>query len=152
MMLRGRVFKESTGWSAHCEIIGVYTQGPSRKIATANLAEAVEMKAQRRGFQVTVTDLGSEARDVHTLLIDSSEPSVLAAEVLRFQRELHKLSLADVARMMGVSSRNAYASYEQGRREPSLRKFRELLAAVAPEMVVTIGPRLVPKKIRRKTP
>jgi transcriptional regulator with XRE-family HTH domain len=55
------------------------------------------------------------------------------------------LSLADVARLLGTSSRNAYASYEQGRTEPTLGKFRELLMAVAPEMTLTVGPRSGPR-------
>ncbi len=59
---------------------------------------------------------------------------------------MHKLSLADVAKKMGASSLNAYAAYEQGKREPSLSKLRELLAAVAPEMVLTVGPRTTAKR------
>jgi len=58
------------------------------------------------------------------------------------------LSLADVAKMLGSSSRNAYASYEQGRTEPTLGKFRELLMAVAPDMALTVGPRLAPRPVR----
>lgn len=42
--------------------------------------------------------------------------------------------IADVAKTLGSSSRNAYASYEQDRTEPTLGKFRELLLAVAPDM------------------
>jgi transcriptional regulator with XRE-family HTH domain len=58
---------------------------------------------------------------------------------------MHGLSLADVAKLLGASSRNAYASYEQGRTEPTLGKFRELLLAVAPDMTLTVGPRIGPR-------
>jgi transcriptional regulator with XRE-family HTH domain len=49
------------------------------------------------------------------------------------------MSLADVAKLLGAASRNAYASDEQGTREPTLGKFRELLGAVAPEMTLILG-------------
>ncbi len=141
MMLTGRIFRESTGWSAHCEIVGIYTQGRSLKEATANLVEAIELKAGRDGLEVAVSDLGATADDSHAVFIDSNEPAVLAAEVLRYQREKNNLSLSDVAKKLGASSLNAYAAYEQGTRKPSLGKFRELLAVVAPDMVLSVGPR-----------
>ena len=141
MMLTGRIFRESTGWSAHCEIVGIYTQGRSLKEATANLAEAIELKAGRDGLAVSVSDLGAIADDSHTVFIDSNDPALLAAEVLKYQREKNNLSLSDVAKRLGASSLNAYAAYEQGARKPSLGKFRELLAVVAPDMVLSVGPR-----------
>ena len=82
------------------------------------------------------------------VLVDATEPSLLAAQVLKYQREVHGLSLADVAKMLGSSSRNAYASYEQGRTEPTLGKFRELLMAVAPDMALIVGPRIGPRAAR----
>lgn len=141
MMLIGRVFKEGAGWSAHCEIVGVFTQGPSRKVAIANLAEAIELKVERAGFKVTVTEHGGVADGTGSVFVEANEPAMLGAEVLKYQREINKLSLADVAKALGSSSRNAYASYEQGQREPSLSKFRELLAVVAPDMALIVGPR-----------
>jgi len=44
----------------------------------------------------------------------------------KYQRWKNKLSLADVAKALHASSRNAYASYEQGKREPSLGKLLSL--------------------------
>lgn len=72
--------------------------------------------------------------------ISANQPAVLATLLLRYQREVHKLTLADVAKKLGASSVNACAAYEQGKREPSLSKFIELLAVVAPEMALTVGP------------
>jgi len=59
-----------------------------------------------------------------------------------------RISLADVAKKLGASSRSSYASYEQGRTEPSLSKYIELLAAVAPERALTVGPRSATKKAK----
>jgi L-fucose isomerase-like protein len=150
VMLIGRIAKEGQWWSAECEIVGAFTQGKTRKEAAANLAEIVEMKVERDGFKVTVTEVGQERDDAYSVFVEATEPALLAAEVLKYQREIHKLSLADVAKALGASSRNAYASYEQGHREPTLSKFGELLKAVAPEMALVVGPRAV-GSTKRKT-
>jgi hypothetical protein len=154
-MLIGRIAKQDGSlWSAEAEVIGAFTQGTSRKDAASMLAEVIELMVGHPGFKVTVTEIGKDHGAI-TVLIDASEPSRLAAQVLKYQREVHGLSLADVAKLLGSSSRNAYASYEQGRTEPTLGKFRELLMAVAPDMALTVGPRLGPRSAsstpKRKT-
>ena len=143
LMLIGRVFRDGPGWSAHCEAIGVYTQGASRKEALANLVEGVELKVDRRGFAARVTDVGGES-----VYIDSIDIAPLAAEVLKYQRAIHGLSLTDVAKKLG--SRSAYAVYEQGGREPTLSKYLELLGAVAPEMGLMVGPTSVSTRPKRR--
>ncbi len=151
MMLIGRIAKErGRWWSAECEIIGAFTQGKSRKDACAMLADCIETKVNRAGFKTTVSELGPEGRDAFSVFIDADEPALLAAEVLKYQRSKHRMSLADVAEQLGASSRNAYASYEQGRTEPSLSKFRQLLAVVAPDLALTVGPRQTAKKVTKR--
>lgn len=138
MMLTGRIFKSDTSsfWLAEAPMIGVYTQGRTRAEAVEMLADAVREVVHHAGFAVKIhKSTGSE------VLIEANKPKLLAAQVLKYQRETHKLSLADVAKNLKSSSRNAYAAYEQGRTEPTISKFVELLAAVAPEMTLTVGPR-----------
>lgn len=86
-----------------------------------------------------MSDVGGD-RGERAVLIDSTAPAMLCAAVLRYQRGRSKLSLADVAERLG-KSRNTYATYERGVREPSLSQFRELLAAVAPDLALLVGPR-----------
>src|SRR5678816_1976119 len=81
-------------------------------------------------------------RSAFAVIVEPSDPVWLAAAVLKYQRARNGMSLADVAKSLGAASRNAYASYEQGAREPTLGKFRELLEAVAPEMTLILGPRV----------
>jgi DNA-binding XRE family transcriptional regulator len=147
-MLIGRIAKEEGSlWSAEVAAIGAFTQGISRKDAASMLAEVIELMVGRPEFKVTVTEIGEDNGGI-AVFVDATDPSRLAAQVLKYQREVHGLSLADVAKMLGSSSRNAYASYEQGRTEPTLGKFRELLLSVAPDMALTVGPRLGPRAVR----
>jgi DNA-binding transcriptional regulator YiaG len=138
-MLLGTITKRKGAWIASCEAIGAITQAGTLDTAIASLADAVEIIVEKRGFRAQVQELGGE-RGERTVLIDSTEPAPLCAAVLRHQRNRSKLSLAEVAVRLG-KSRNVYSTYERGDREPSLRQFRELLAAVAPDMALIVGPR-----------
>jgi transcriptional regulator with XRE-family HTH domain len=146
MVITGRIAKEpGIWWSAEAPVAGVYTQGKSRKDAERMLADALESLINRPGFKVTITS-GGEAGSV---FVEANEPAALAAYVLKHQREAHDLSLADVAKLLGVSSRTNYARYEQGKSVPTLDKFVELLHAIAPEMAVVVGPRRLTEAPRR---
>jgi hypothetical protein len=140
-MLIGHIEKRGRWWIAECDVVGGFTQGRSRVEAMNNLAEVVELRVAKPRFEVKVTELERRGRNSFSVLLEPSEPAWLAAAVLKYQRARHRLSLADVARSLRSASRNAYASYEQGEREPTLGKFRELLSAVAPEMTLILGPR-----------
>ena len=137
-MLIGRLSR-ATGawWAAEAPVAGVYTQGRSRKDAAAMLVDAFESLINRPGFKVTVIDEGTGDQ----VFIEANKPAALAAYVLKYQREVHGLSLAQVAKSLGALSRNAYARYEQGESVPTLDKFAELLRAVAPEVTLLIGTR-----------
>ena len=143
MMLTGFLKKSANAgwWYAECDVIGVAAQGKSRKDAASSLAEAIEVKIGRDDFTARVCETGPGEGGAIIVIVTSDRPEVLAAEVLKHQRTMNKLTLAAVAKKLGVSSISSYAAYEQGTRAPTLAKFQELLAAVAPEMVMTVGPR-----------
>lgn len=140
-MLIGHIEKRGRWWVAECEIVGAFTQGRSRTEVMENLSEVIELRVGRDGFKAKVSELEKVGRNAFVVLVDPSDPAGLAAAVLKYQRVRRRMSLADVAKALGAASRNAYASYEQGAREPTLGKFRELLGAVAPEMTLILGPR-----------
>jgi hypothetical protein len=140
-MIKGRIFKSGAWWAAEAPDAGVFTQGRSRADAKAMLADAFESLINRPGFKVTVADFG----DGDDVLVEANEAAPLAAYVLKHQREIHGLSLANVAEALGASSRTAYSRYEQGASVPTLDKFQELLRAVAPDMTVIFVPRMPPR-------
>lgn len=140
MMLIGVVAKQQGPfWSADADMIGAHTQGMSRKEAVEALVANIDLLVESPGFKAAADDAGPGE-----VYITANEPWLLAARVLRYQRERHKLTLADVAKKLGASSINAYAAYEQGKREPSFSKYLEFLRVVAPEMALTVGPRKGP--------
>lgn len=138
MMIRGRLWRDGAWWLAESEVADVCTQGRSRKDAARMLADAFETLIDRPSCKVTVTDLGRPDGEV---TVEASEPAVLAAFVLQRLRQTSGKSLADVARAMGRSSRNAYARYEQGRAVPTIAMFDLLLRAVSADTTLIIGSR-----------
>jgi hypothetical protein len=153
-MLVGRMQRDGSLWTVEVESIGAWTQGRSRKDAVEMLADLIETmietELKRSGIKATVTVLGDDGSSAYRLLVEASEPTLLGALVLKYQRTVRGLTLAEVAAKLGTAHHNAYASYEQGKREPSIGKFGELLAAIAPEMALTVAPRCPPKSAPRK--
>jgi hypothetical protein len=148
MMIAGRIWKDGSWWLAESQIADVMTQGKTRTEAAAMLADAVESLVDRRGFRVTVRDAPSAGDG--GVMLDASDPAALIALVLRRQRQVSGLSLADVADKLGQASKTAYARYEQGDVMPSMEKFEELLHAVSPRAAVVISTQAAPKA-RTKT-
>ena len=126
MRFVGRVFKVGRHWAIEVPILGVVTQGRTRKEAFGMIADALEALVNKEGFRVEVFPGDGEYFEV-------GSPSVgtLIALLLRRQRMKRGLTLSDVTRRMGAKSLNSYARYEQGRSVPSIERLSQLLAAVS---------------------
>jgi hypothetical protein len=128
MRLTGRIWKDGKFWLAEVAMLDATTQGRSRPEALRMVVDLVETMANKEGFHVRVF-----SGDGDSFEIGSDDVATLVALMLRRQREKRGLSLAEVARRLGSSSKTAYARYEQGRSVPTIDKLFELLAAVAPD-------------------
>jgi predicted RNase H-like HicB family nuclease len=126
MRFAGRVFKSGRYWAIEVPILGVTTQGRTRKEAFQMIADAIETLVNKDSFKLNVFYGESEYFEV-----GANDQAVLTAFLLRRERTRSGLSLAEVAKRLGVRSLNAYARYEQGRSVPTVPKLTALLAAVA---------------------
>lgn len=137
-MLLANMTKHGRWWAADCEVLGCFTQGRTYREAQSMLLEVVQLRVSEldvptERFRAAIKPLG-KAKKNRTVIISGNDLGLLVAAVLRYQRSRSNKSLAQVARDLGASSRNAYAAYEQGRREPTLSKLCELLRVVAPDV------------------
>jgi len=121
----GRIWKEGKHWLVEVPILDLMTQGRTRKEALRMVIDAMESLANQKGFRAKVYHSEPE-----TIEVGSSDSAALTALLLRRQREAHGLSLAEVSRRLGQTSRNAYARYEQGESVPTIDKLQELLSIV----------------------
>jgi len=125
MRLEGRVWKSGRQWLIEVPMLDLVTQGRSRKDALSQLADAIESLVDQPGFSVAVFHPGGDRIEVA-----ASSSTILVALLLRRQREAQGLSLAEVSKRLGQTSRNAYARYEQGKAVPTLDKLQRLLSVV----------------------
>jgi hypothetical protein len=149
-MLTGKIWESKSGepalrgyWAARCDLLGAWTQGKGRKAALNALRSLVELQVKdavpsATDFRATVTEIGKDVDGRARVLIEGSDPAALTARVLKYQRGVHGLTVAEVAARLGSAHPNSYSAYERGEREPSLSKCRELLGAVAPELAVSL--------------
>jgi predicted RNase H-like HicB family nuclease len=128
MRLSGRVFKAGKSWAIEVPILGVVTQGYTKKEAYEMIADAIESLVNKKGFKVEIYPGKGDYFE-----LGSSDLSILTAFLLRRQRMKQGLTLVEVANRLGAKSHNTYARYEQGKSIPTIEKFNKLLSALSPD-------------------
>ena len=128
MRLSGRVFKVGKSWAIEVPILGVVTQGHTKKEAYEMIADAIESLVNKKGFKVEVYPGKGDYFE-----LGFPDLSTLTAFLLRRQRMKHGLTLMEVANRLGSKSHNTYARYEQGKSIPTIEKFNKLLSALSPD-------------------
>jgi len=128
MRLAGRVFKVSKYWAIEVPILGVATQGHTKKEAFEMIADAIESLVNKKGFKVKVFPGKGTYFE-----LGSPDLSTLTAFLLRRQRMKQGLTLVEVSKRLGAKSHNTYARYEQGKSIPTIEKFSKLLSALSPD-------------------
>jgi hypothetical protein len=128
MRFPGKLTKSGRWYAAEVPLLGIHTQGKTKVNAYVMVKDAIESLVDSSGFQAFVYPGRGDYFEV-----GANNQADWIAFLLRRQRMVHGLSLADVAERLGAKSRNAYARYEQGKSVPAADKLMELLAALAPE-------------------
>lgn len=127
MKFQGSLRRDGRFWLAEVPVFDAMTQGRTRKEALAMIADWFVTVIDREGFAVTVEPVRGDAFE-----IGSSDARAMIGLLLRRQRERSGLSVAQVARQLGLRSQGAYARYERGLAVPTVDKLDELLRVVAP--------------------
>ena len=134
MRFSGKIYKDGKFWLVEVPILNLMTQGRTKKEAYVMVADMLETMVNKKGFEITVFKGKKDAFEV-----GSSDAKHFVSLLLQRKRELSGLSLSQVASRLGMSSRNTYARYEQGKSVPSVEKLNDLLHAVCPDTDIVIG-------------
>ncbi|MCJ7580441.1 MAG: helix-turn-helix domain-containing protein [Candidatus Aminicenantes bacterium] len=126
MRLAGRVFKSGKHWAIEVPILGLTTQGHSKKDAFCMISDALESLVNKNDFKVDVYPGKNSYFE-----ISSKDVATLTAFLLRRQRLKHGLTLVEVTKRLGAKSHNTYARYEQGRSVPTIEKLTLLLSVLS---------------------
>ena len=134
MRFSGKIYKDGKFWLAEIPILDLMTQGRTKREAYEMVADMLDTMVNQKDFEITVFKGKKDAFEV-----GSSDAKYFVRLLLQRKRELSGLSLSQVASRLGMSSRNTYARYEQGKSVPSVAKLNDLLRAVCPETDIVIG-------------
>ena len=134
MRFSGNIYKDGKFWLAEIPILDLMTQGRTKREAYEMVADMLDTMVNQKNFEITVFKGKKD-----TFEVGSSDAKYFVRLLLQRKRELSGLSLSQVASRLGMSSRNTYARYEQGKSVPSVEKLNDLLRAVCPETDIVIG-------------
>ena len=126
MRFQGRVYRDGRFWLAEVPLFEAMTQGRTRREALAMIADWFETMIDHSGFSVNV-------HRGHKNVFEVSSPDLrsMISLLLQRRRQASGLSLAEAAKRLGVTSRNAYARYERGEALPTIEKLDSLMRAVS---------------------
>lgn len=134
MYLNGRIFKEGKFWLIEVPVLDVMTQGRTKNEAYDMLRDAIEMLVDKKGFKIRIIHTSKDS-----FIVGSNDDKVFIAFILKRQRVVHGLSLADMARRLHKKSRNAYRQYEQDNNiNPTIAKLQEILRAMSSNVIIKI--------------
>jgi predicted RNase H-like HicB family nuclease/DNA-binding XRE family transcriptional regulator len=134
MRFSGKIYKDGKYWLAEIPILDLMTQGRTKREAYEMVADMLDTMVNQKDFEITVFKGKKD-----TFEVGSSDAKYFVRLLLQRKRELSGLSLSQVASRLGMSSRNTYARYEQGKSVPSVEKLNDLLHAVCPDTDIVIG-------------
>ncbi len=146
MWLEGKVFKpgKSKYWAVEIPALYAHTQGRTKKDAYRMAVDLVDTMAVDMGLKFRVKiKIGKDDK----FYITGAPYIKFMPFILRRQRQSQGLSIADVTKRMGVKSRNTYARYEQGKTEPTLSRFNQIMAVLNNDAVPTFNIGILEKDI-----
>ncbi len=123
-------------WGVELPLIGVHTQGTSKKNAMEMAADAVTQLIDKRGFVAQLM-----ANDESTFYVMSDDVAAFMSFILSRVRTEKNITARGAASALKSKSPNAYARYETGKTVPRLDTLNELLTAIDPKisLVLKVG-------------
>ncbi|ETR70866.1 MAG: hypothetical protein OMM_08499 [Candidatus Magnetoglobus multicellularis str. Araruama] len=133
MRFSGKIYKDGKFWLAEIPILDLMTQGHTKKEAFEMVADMLESLVNKKDFKVKIFIKSKNSFEVGSL-----QSKYLISLLLQRKRENSGLTISQVAKRLGVSSRSTYARYEQGKSVPTVEKFNELIHALYPNINIVI--------------
>ncbi len=134
MRFSGKVYKDGNFWLAEVPILDAMTQGHTKKEAFEMALDMVKSMMDRDDVVIEI-----HKGKAGQFEIGSQDSNALVSLLLQRKRQISGLSLSQVTKRLGVSSRNSYARYERGQSAPTIGKLGELLRAVDPKTDIVIN-------------
>jgi hypothetical protein len=133
MLIEGRLSKIGKQWTAEIPLLQTMVAAkPMEPVEHA--LDKLEDLAKDHGLRLNILSKEEEKFFVEIQNLEDFFPLVL-----KRKRIAKKLSIADVAKRLGNSSRNSYAQYEYGKTKLTLQKYAEILHVIDPQLQIVVS-------------
>ncbi|ADI38451.1 type II toxin-antitoxin system HicB family antitoxin [Waddlia chondrophila] len=127
-------------YSVEIPLVDALTQGRTKKEALEMAVDAIECLLdayfeEGSGKRAKVT--ASSLKGNH-FFIKAEDQNLLTSLILIRQREKHKTTYSELTKRLKAGSTFAYRRYEKGNVSISVKKFYDLMKAVAPEKNIVL--------------
>ncbi len=133
MKLPGKCWKDGKFWLIEVPALDLMTQGETKREALLMIKDAIQSLINKDNVDVQVEPLKDGE-----FIVGCSEPKFLISLMLKRQRSVQNLTIQEVVDGLGMSSKNAYAQYEQGKHEPTMSKISQFLNVINPEQRIPV--------------
>jgi len=121
-------------WGVELPLVGVHTQGTSKKNAMDMAADAVVQLVNKPGFVAS----SEPKEEPSTFYVTSDDVAAFMSFIISRVRTEKKLTARGAASALKSKSPNAYARYETGKTVPRLDTLNEILTAIDPKISVVL--------------
>ena len=134
MLVQGCYHKVGNQWVAEIPLLyTIISTSPGEEKCA--LIDNLEKLAQKSKLEINLIKNFDEKKFFFEVKnIDQFLPMIL-----KRTRLAKKLSIGDVTKKLGYSSRNSYAQYEYGKTKLTFTKYLELIEAMDPQMKVVLS-------------
>ena len=122
MKFQGNLKKSGKWWAVEIPILDLYTQGKTKKEAHEMAVDLVKSISPIKSIEMVVSE-----KSKTSFFVVSNNSKAMVAILLRCRRQKSGMSILEVTKKLGLSSRNGYAKYEQAKSIPSVEKLEQML-------------------------
>ena len=134
MLVQGHYHRVGNQWVAEIPLLYAVVSSPPGK-GRETLVESIEQLAERSNIDIQfVFD-----RDETRFFFEVKNIDQFLPIILKRTRLAKKLSIREVTKKLGHSSRNSYAQYEYGKTKLTFAKYLELMEAMDPQVRVVLS-------------
>ena len=134
MLVQGHYHKVQNQWVA--EIPLLYTVISSRPGEDKeSLVRSIEKLAQKSQMKINFI----KDQNPNQFFFEVKNINQFLPIILKRTRLAKKLSIGDITKRLGYSSRNSYAQYEYGKTKLTFTKYLELIKAMDPQIKIVLS-------------
>lgn len=142
MLLEGKFHRVGKNWIAEIPLLSTTVSHPKIEHTSDDSCKTSLIAVMKEISHQNNLDLEFIPKGEHFFIKVKDIDSLLPI-ILKRARLARGLSMGDVTKRLGYSSRNSYAQYEYGKTKLTFSKYLELMQAINPDLNLVLGTNLL---------